>query len=486
VGGGISGLALANRILEESQRLQRPVELKLLEAGHRLGGVIQTVEHDGFVLEGGPDSFISEKPWAVALCRRLGLEKHLIATRELHRRSFVVRKGKLLPVPEGFYLLAPTQLWPMVTTSIFSWSGKLRMAADLFLPRKRWSSPTQDESLASFVQRRLGREALERIAQPMVGGIYTADPAVLGLRATMPRFLEMEREHRSLILAMLRSRRNRHSEDDVKAAGPRYGVFVSLDRGMESLVEALRKRVPHESLHLNAPVSALKQSASTKGWVLKLQDGSDMEADAVCLALPACASAELLEPLDAPLAARLRNIPYASTATINLAYRETDIPRPLEGFGFVVPAIEKREILACTFSHLKFPNRAPQGSVLLRVFIGGTLQPEAFEHDDETMIRIVRHNLNELLGIQKSPLFTLIERHSQAMPQYGVGHLELVAHIEAQLRKHPALRLAGNAFTGIGIPDCVNRGETCADSILNELFEPPAGPGVQLSLVNQT
>src|SRR5262245_21622732 len=206
VGGGVSGLAAANRILEKAGEVGQPVDVDLLEAGDRLGGVIHTTERDGFLLEGGPDSFISDKPWALSLCRRLGLEPNLIGTGDAHRRSFIVRQGKLQPVPDGFYLLAPTRIWPTITTAVFSWPGKVRMSADLLLPRRKLSSSTDDESLANFVRRRLGQEALERMAQPMVGGIYTADPEQLSLRATMPRFLEMEREHRSLILAMWRHR----------------------------------------------------------------------------------------------------------------------------------------------------------------------------------------------------------------------------------------------------------------------------------------
>lgn len=472
VGGGISGLAAAHRILEESQRLQKPVQLQLLEADSRLGGVIHTVERDGFVLEGGPDSFISEKPWALALCRRLGLESRLIGTGESHRRSFIVRQGRLLPVPDGFYLMAPTQLWPVVTTSIFSWPGKLRMAADLFLPRRKTRAPSQDESLASFVRRRLGQEALERMAQPMVGGIYTADPEVLSLRATMPRFLEMEEKHRSLILAMLRQRQQALSTQGT-SAGPRYGLFVSLDRGMRGFVEALQNKLPAGALHLNCEVRSLQRNVSARRWVLQLKDGARIEADAVCLALAAYQSAALLEDLDSKLAGSLREIQYASTATVNLAYREEDVPRPLEGFGFVVPAIEKREMLACTFSHMKFAGRAPQGHILLRAFMGGALQPQSFEYGDEEMLNVVGRNLAELLDIRRQPVFSLVERHPSAMAQYHVGHLDLVARIEALIEKHPSLQLAGNAFTGIGIPDCVRRGEECASRILNDLVSLP-------------
>jgi oxygen-dependent protoporphyrinogen oxidase len=464
VGGGISGLSTANHLLEESRRVNFPVELQLLEASDRLGGVIQTSQRDGFTLEGGPDSFISDKPWALRLCERLGLQSQLIGTSEAHRRSFVVRKGHLEPVPDGFYLLAPTRMWPLITTPIFSWPGKLRMAADLVLPAKSRDTWAEDESLASFVRRRLGREALERIAQPMIGGIYTSDPEELSLLATMPRLLEMEREHRSVILALWKQRR---SSQRSQAAGPRYGLFVSMKQGMQELIEHLGERLPDQCIQLNSKVRSLDFEG--RRWRLNLANGSSIVADAICLALAAHQMVPLLKPLDCSLADQLGEIHYASTATINLAYRLDDVPQRLDGFGFVVPAAEKREILACTFSHVKFSGRAPQNGALFRAFMGGALQPQAFDHDDREMVRIVRQNLAELLGLRTAPLFTQVERHPLAMAQYAVGHLKRVSSIDEALSRWPSLHLAGNAFTGVGIPDCIRRGEACAAEMVRRL-----------------
>lgn len=468
VGGGISGLAAAHRLVEESRRLQLRVDVQLLEANSRLGGVIHTEEHEGFVLEGGPDSFISEKPWALALCQRVGLGPRMIETAETHRRSFIVKRGKMLPVPEGFYLMAPTQIWPFVTTPIFSWHGKLRMAADLILPSRNHGKALQDESLAQFVRRRLGKEALERMAQPLVGGIYTSDPEELSLRATMPRFLEMEQQHGSLILAMWRQRQKTLQARN-RPSGPRYGLFVSLDKGMKVLVDGLAGKLPASSVHLNRGVERLEFEPASRRWRIQLQDGTCLETDAVCLALAAYQSAKLLTNVDTILAQKLKSIGYASTATVNLAYRLDDIPHPLDGFGFVVPAIEKRLLLACTFCHVKFERRAPQNHALLRAFMGGALQPEAFKLEDKEMIEVVRQNLQDLLGVTKEPLFSRIERHPLAMAQYQVGHLNLVEEIEGCLRKFPTLQLAGNAFTGVGIPDCIHGAEQAADRILAEL-----------------
>ena len=327
IGGGISGLAAAHRVL----KLNHAAHVTILEASSRLGGTIQTESRDGFLIERGPDSFISEKPHAVALAKRLGLESRLIETNEKYRRSFIVRNGRLRPVPEGFQLLAPSRVWPFITSDIFSLTGKVRMAADLFLPRKS-TNGTTDESLASFVRRRLGVEALDRMAQPMVGGIYTADPETLSLRATLPRFLEMEREHRSLILAMLRQGRAQKSG----TSGARYSLFLSFDRGVQVLVDAVTR------INADFRVKTRAQRLTfDQGWTITTDKDEVFKADAVCLAVPAYIAASLLDEIHEPLAEKLRAIKYASTATINFGYRRAAIEHPLNGFGFVVPFVER-------------------------------------------------------------------------------------------------------------------------------------------------
>jgi oxygen-dependent protoporphyrinogen oxidase len=469
IGGGISGLAAAHRVVEETRRRNISVDVRLFDSSDRLGGVIHTVQQEEFLLEGGPDSFITEKPWGLDLCRRIGIEPQLIGTSETHRRTFIVREGRLLPIPDGFYLMAPTKIWPVVSTPIFSWAGKIRMAADLVLPRKMVAHGGEDESLANFVRRRLGREALERMAQPLIGGIYTSDPEELSLQATMPRFLEMEKHHRSLILAMLQQRKKLSSNNHSQASGPRYGLFVSLGQGMKVLTQSLEKKLPAGSIELNAEVVSLGWNPSQKLWGVRLGNGKEMEAEAVCLALPAYRSGKLLEGVDQQISNKLKMIRYASTATVNLAYRREDIRQSIDGFGFVIPAIEGREMLACTFSHVKFSGRAPKEFALLRVFMGGALQPKVFEYEDTELLRVIQRNLKELLGIVANPIFLRIERHPLSMAQYHVGHLDLVADIESRMEKFPTLQLAGNAFTGIGIPDCIHRGERCADKLISQL-----------------
>jgi oxygen-dependent protoporphyrinogen oxidase len=373
------------------------------------------------------------------------------------------------------------------------------------------------------VRRRFGREALERMAQPMVGGIYTADPEQLSLRATMPRFLEMERAHRSIIRAMWRARRLAADASTRGTSGARYSLFLSFDGGMQLLTDRLAAALPHGTARLNTKVEAIEFDAQTKSWKLRVSANNTMRtvemlsndktgssgetrnsdeitsvneltsesetsrtgeaihageamaanevitADGLCLALPAYASAQLLIDADAGLAAELAAIPYASTATVNLAFRRADIPHPLDGFGFVVPFIERRKVLACTFSSVKFAGRAPEGHVLLRAFVGGALQPEMYALDEEALTLAVREDLRLLLGIERAPLFTHVEKWPRSMAQYHLGHLARIARIRAQLRRFPTLQLAGNAYGGAGIPDCIRSGHTAAAELLRTL-----------------
>jgi protoporphyrinogen/coproporphyrinogen III oxidase len=476
IGAGISGLAAAYRLQERGREMERAPELTLLEATARAGGIIRTHRREGFLIEGGPDSFISEKPEAKGLAERLGIAGQLIETGPAHRRSFIVRDGRLHPVPEGFHLLAPSRFWPFVTTRIFSWRGKARMALDMLLPVRSATEAEQDgadasdESLAQFVRRRLGREALERMAQPMVGGIYTADPERLSLRATMPRFLEMERTHGSLIRGMWRARKHQAAMERQGTSGARYSLFLSFGGGMQVLSDTLAARLAQGSLSLNTKVESLSFDRAAGCWRLGLVGGARLECESVCLALPAYNAAALLRETDAQLAAELEEIPYASTATVNLAYRRSDIPHPLDGFGFVVPIVERRSVLACTFSSVKFAGRAPEGHALLRAFVGGALQPEMFELDTDAMERAVREDLRQLLGIEKPPLFSHTEKWPRSMAQYHLGHLEKVKRIGERLRALPGLKLAGNAYGGAGIPDCIRSGERAADEILEKLI----------------
>lgn len=470
IGAGISGLAAAHHLVERSEEgLAAPLEVLLLERSSSVGGTLRTYRRGEFLLEAGPDSFISEKPEALMLAKRIGLEHHLIETNNEHRRSFIVRAGRLRPVPEGFQLLAPSRLWPFIASDIFSWQGKARMALELILPRRLSRNGSHDESLAEFVRRRFGREALERMAQPMVGGIYTADPEKLSLKATMPRFLEMERKHRSLIWAMWNGRRKISRAEVSGTSGARYSLFLTLDEGIQLLSDTLASRLPRGVLRLSTNVERLSFDKEKKEWMIQTDRGETIQADAVCLALPAFAAGALLREMDAQLGQELEAIPYASTATINFGWRREDIPHPLDGFGFVVPFAERRAILACTFTSVKFKGRAPEGHAVLRAFVGGALQPEMFALDEEEMTARVLKDLRELLGVEKPPLFSVVEKWPRSMAQYMIGHLERVARIKQRVYALGTLQLAGNAYHGAGIPDCIRGGERAADEIIKAL-----------------
>ena len=467
IGGGISGLTACYRLARQARASDLPLDVMLLEASDRLGGVIATRHEDGLLIEEGPDCFLATKPEGVELCDELGLGTELIGTTSEHRRSFIVRHSALVPVPQGFYLLAPGSLWPFVSTRAFSWPGKLRMAMDLVLPRRDASE--DDESLADFVTRRLGAEALERMAQPLVGGIYTADPHHLSMQATMPQFLEMERRHRSLILALRKRQRQAYTQHS-GVSGARYGLFASFLNGMQTLVDALADRLPAGTVHLQTPVRSVRRDPDRRRWSISPQDGPALEADALCLALTAPQAGKLLSGLDCKLATGLHDIPYATSAIVTLACDRADIAHPLNGMGFVVPAVERRNLIACSFSSVKFAGRAPEGKVLLRAFVGGAVEGEQALWHDTKLRDAVRGDLRELLGLTGKPELSQVTRHPSAMPQYHVGHLARVERLEATARRWPGLALAGNAYHGVGVPDCIRSGNGAARSMLSDLF----------------
>ena len=460
VGGGISGLAAAHRLLEVSAAKRSPIDLILVEARDRLGGTIATEQADGYLIEGGPDSFLTEKPWGLALCDRLGLTQRLIPTRETHRRTFVVHHGRLVPLPDGFVLLAPSRLGPFWRSPLLSWRGKMRTMLDLVLPR---GVPAGDESVGAFVTRRFGREVLEQVVQPLVSAIYTADPSALSLLATMPRFAALERQYGSIIRGLRSSAGHRWSQD---GSGPRWGLFTAPAGGMQELVSALAGRLPASSLKLRRRVTSLARSTGPRPWRVNLADGTALLADGVILAIPAPRAAGLMGGLDADLRRELAAIPYHSSAIVTLAYRRAEIRHPLNGFGFVMPYAAGRPILACAFSSAKFPGRAPEGDVLLRAFLGGDQAQGVLDRDDAGLEAVVQHELTPLLGLAAPPILVRVHRHAAAMPQYQVGHAARVAAVQARVARHAGLAVAGNAFSGVGIPDCIHSGEEAAEQLL--------------------
>lgn len=456
IGGGISGLAFANRIREAAKADSAPFEISIVEAQDRLGGIIESFRDENFLFEGGPESFITEKPWALELCQRLGLGSQLINTRAEYRRSFIVRKGRLEAVPEGFYLIAPSRILPFLKSGIMSWRGKMRVLAEPFLPARKNSG---DESAASFIRRRFGAEALRWAGQPMLGGIYSADPERLSLRATFPKFLDWERDHGSIIRALrARSRAGKNSES--LASGPRYGLFASLRMGMESLIRALLAHNPDLSVTTGA--AAVRLSRTSEGWTILLGSGQELRADAVACALPGPRAARLLAPEFPELAAQIASIPCSSSVTVNLGYREFPLASKFRGFGFVVPEEEGSGILGCTFSHLKFEGRAPSDQALLRVFLRGKLRDRALAEKDEKVVTEVLLELERLLGISARPVLSAVRRYPDSMPQYEVGHLDKAAAILKRSNEIPGLYLLGNTYCGVGLPDCIRLAESKA------------------------
>jgi oxygen-dependent protoporphyrinogen oxidase len=454
VGGGIAGLAAANRLLERAEAARAELDLTLVEAEARPGGAIGTTRAETpegpLLVEWGADAFITEKPWALALAKRLGLEARLIGTRDAPgvRRALVARGGRLHAVPEGFLLLGPSRLLPFFRSPLLTPSGKLRAALDLALPPRGPDAP--EESVGAFVRRRLGRECWERLAQPLVRAIHGGDPDRLSLRAAFPPFERMEREHGSVIRGL------RAQEE--RGAGARYGLFASFGDGMQVLVDALAARIGAGRLRLGAPAKSIRSRQAGR-WEILLGTGETLEADAVIVALPAPRAAELLREADAALASRIAGIRAASSAIVTLAWRRADVSHPLDAFGLVVPRSEGMRIMAASFSSVKFERRAPEGVALVRAFLESEGETEA------ALIAWARDDLGRLLGTRAAPFFERVQRHTRAMPQLEVGHLDRIAAIRTAAAAHPGLAIAGNYFGGVGIPDSVRSGEEAADAL---------------------
>lgn len=470
VGGGISGLAAAHRL----QELAPDMEVLLFEAAPRLGGVLETVRQDGFLIERGADNFITNVPWGIDLCRRLGLGDQLLQTNHQHRHAFVVCRGRLRRIPEGFVIMAPSRMWPIVTTPILSPWGKLRMAWEYFVPKRQEEG---DESLASFVTRRFGRETYERLVQPLIGGIYTGDPTKLSVRATMPRFQDMERDHGSLIRAVWKQAAKQRSQMQ-GGSGARYSMFMTLRDGISSLIDTLAGRLPPGSVRTATPVTRLARDASG-GWTVTIggTQAETLPCDAVVLAPKATAAARLVADLHPQFARTLSEIPHASCSVVSLGYRRDQISHAMDGFGFVVPHSENRKILSGSFASVKYPGRAPDGAALVRAFIGGEMQPELAVLPDDELVAIAHDELGQLLGISGEPTLVLISRYEQAMPQYYVGHGERVQQIEAGLQELPGLFFTGNAFGGVGIPFCIHKSEQVAEKVTAHLRGNPVSAG---------
>ncbi len=462
VGGGIAGLATAYYLQKIAAADAVPLQITLVERDARLGGKIVTALEDGFVVEGGPDSFITQKPWALQLCRELGLSDRLMGTNDAQRAVYIWRRGRLRKMPDGMLLVVPTRFLPFITSDVISWPGKLRMGLDLFIPPRQDDA---DESLAAFIRRRLGQEALDVLAEPMMAGIHVSDAERLSLLATFPRYRDIERKYGSLTRGMIASRRAQARAASASGNGHgRTTVFMTLRDGLQELVSAIGGALT-ATLITGRGVHAIARTAV--GYRLTLDDGRALDADAVVLATPAYVSAALLRPLKPELADRLEAIRYVSTATVSLGFAAADLARPLNGFGFVVPRQEPTRLLACTWTSTKFTHRARPGAVLLRAFVGGPRREDLVALDDKALIALVREELAGIMGISATPILARVYRWPRGNPQYDVGHLERVAQIEALCP--PGLYLTGSAYRGVGLPDCIQQGQATAQQVVAAL-----------------
>lgn len=452
VGAGLSGLVFHHYLRQRFAGAGLPLVTTMLEAGSSVGGVIQTERRDGFTLEHGPDCFITDKPQAIELARELGLEARLISTRARYRKSYIAKGNALHPVPEGLYLMAPTRMAPFLLSPLMSLRGKLRALAEAFVPRRRDGA---EESLSAFVERRFGREMLERVAQPMIAGIYTGDPERLSLAATMPRFLQLEREHGSVIRGLLRSAMRKGT------SGPRYSLFMSFDGGMNVLTSRLLEASYPTRLLLNAPARRINPLAGDR-WKIHA-DTEDIEVDALCVCTPGHEAFGLVEDTE---------LESSSVAILHFAFQRAQLGVDFDGMGFVVPSVERRDVLACSFLGHKFDGRAPEGYELIRVFCGGKLNEPLLERSDAEIAAAALRELRAWLKISGEPAWSTLKRWQRRMPQYNLGHSARTQKRSEQAAKFPTAFFCGNYFDGVGMPDVIRRAKATAEQAFAALTRP--------------
>lgn len=473
IGGGITGLAAAYTVQEKAGEAGAAIDYLLVERDDRLGGKILTEEIDGFTVEAGPDSFLAEKPYVHQWAAKLGIEDRLMCSNEASKRTYVMAGGRLHELPEGLMGLVPTKIVPFALSPLISWPGKFRMALDFILPKKK---NDDDETLGSFVRRRLGQEALDKIAEPLIGGIHAGDPDKMSLKATFPRFLDMEKNYGSLIGAMLAGRRKMAAVAPKKPepGKPKKTFFMTFTGGMAEFSDALVKRLDQKKILTGKGVTAIEKMTGPEGrtkYVVHIEGMEPVEADAVIVTAPSNDAAEMLKKVDNTIAEKLAEIPHATSATVSMAFRRSDLKKPIEAFGLVIPISEKRQIKAVTYSSTKWNNRTPgEEYVLLRIFVGGAKNQELVMLKDEEMIRMIRRELKDILDLDAEPVMTKIYRWVKGMPQYVIGHLERVTEVEERSAKIPGLYIAGGSYRAVGIGDCADAGAKAAAKAVEYLI----------------
>ena len=454
IGGGISGLSAAY-YLEQERASGAPVEYSLFEASDRLGGVMFSDKIGDCVVEGGPDSFLTEKPWANQLCAELGIANDLIGSNDSQRITYILVKGRLIPMPDGLMFMVPTKLIPTALTRLFSWKTKFKMLGELLHPPQ---PVHKDETVAQMVERHFGTEVVDRLADPLLSGVYGGDAASLSVRAVLPKFVEMEESYGSLCRAMLAGRKK--LAEMRKAKG--YAVkplFSSLKGGMQQMIDAIVSHLNPQSLRTSTPISQLSKKAD--GWELITPRGPE-RFDAVIFATPARVASTMLANIDHQLSEDLGKVEYSSSITVTLGYKRDDLKSCPPGFGFLVPRSEGTRMLATTFVHTKFPFRAPDDKALVRCFLGGAGDQGVLKLSDEEVTAVVRKELQQITGLKAAPWFVRVYRWDRAMAQYTPGHLERIERIGETLKKMQNLSIAGNFYKGIGVPDCIRTGKEAA------------------------
>lgn len=456
IGGGISALACAVTLKEKG------IDFKLFERNNTLGGKILTENVDGFTVEAGPDSYLPEKFWSVQLIKKVGLDNEMLCTNDEYKGTFIYSNGKLHPLPEGVMLMVPTMIMPLVKSSLISWPGKIRMGLELFIPPKK---DDKDESLAEFVTRRLGRECLEKIAEPLVAGIHTSNPDNMSVLATFPRFVEMEKKYGSLIKGMLAVLKKMPPKNENSQNKMTY--FMSLKSGMQALVDGCINYIGKDSTVTGKAVKDIKKDGDE--YLLIFDNGETQKFSQVVFATPSYVTKEILSSLDNQLSQMLSEIEWSSSATVSLAFKKDEVRAKLPGFGFIVPRIENKRINASTWSSIKWSYRAPEDYVLIRSFVGGGHHEELVDLKDEELLNIVLDELRDIVKIKSKPVFYKVYRWYKGMPKYTVGHLERINRIFESIKKHKTLYLIGCSYRGIGIGDCVKSGFDAAAEIAKQL-----------------
>ena len=467
VGAGISGLCSAYYLRKLCREADFPLELVLFESSPRPGGVFDTVAEGETVIELGPDSFITYKPWALELVKDLGLEDSLVGVgRGRGKNTFVYHDEKLYALPEGFFLMAPSKLLPFLRSDLFTLGAKLRVLLEPLVPR----GSASDESVRSFVVRRFGREIFEKAAQPLIGGIYMSDPEKLGLSATVPQFLEMEKRAGSVLRELLRNPPTTGGE-----SGARYGLFLTLRRGMSSIIEKLCSKAEFSRQNFKTSVSSIEKSRT--GWLVG--SGSEKEEfDAVILSVRADAAGALLSNVDLNIASKLSEIAYIPSVATTFVFREKEFSGMPDGLGIIIPATAKMNLVACSLYSRKFPDKCESDKVVLRCFLGGDSNPDAVLWDEERIKAVLREELSRIFGCDNRPIRTYVRRYPHGMPRLVVGHKRNVSDIMNKVSHHSGLGLCGAAYLGVGIPDCVRCAELAAGKIYSDMVSAREATGV--------